>query len=88
MLNCLSVKLSLITLVAASAVNSYSYQVVIAQFSTITELGQEEHPINIPKKTEGKEENVSIKVNRSEERKKKGKRNKQSRSSRLLASYH
>ena len=71
MLNCLSVKLSLITLVAASAVNSYSYQVVIAKLSTITELGQEEHPINIPKKTEGKEENVSIKVNRSEERKKK-----------------
>ena len=82
MLNCLSVKLSLITLVAASAVNSYSYQVVIAKLSTITDLGQEEHPINIPKRQK-KKKNVSIKVNRSEERKKKEKR-----SSRLLASYH
>ena len=56
MLNCLSVKLSLITLVAASAVNSYSYQVVIAKLSTITEFGQEKTSHKNSKKTEEKEE--------------------------------
>ena len=55
-----------------------TYQVVTAKLSTITELGQEEHPINIPKKTEGKEETSAQKsIDRKNGRKKKKETNNQ-----------
>ena len=50
MLNCLSVKLSLITLVAASVVYSYSYQVVKSDFQLNTEFGKKKHHSNNPQK--------------------------------------